>query len=335
MDVLRSEPAARRVHGGPDRHGPAPWDFSTCANAVGPCPAAVAALQRVDPTRYPDPGYHALRERLAAWHRVGPQRIVLAASASEFIQRVTAVGARLAPGAVALPPHAYGDYAAAARANGRVCTHAGDAGASLRWLGEPSSPLGQDTPPPQDLARVPTVLDSVYAPLRLGGASRWGTADRQAVFVLHGPNKALGLCGLRGAYAIAPEPDAVDWDVAAWTTALADAEPSWPLGAHAVAMIETWTEPATQRWLAGARLTLGEWMSGLRVALDELGFQALPTVANFLCVRPPAGAPDAATLRRHGVAVRDTTSFGLPGHWRLSAQPPAAVAALRAALRGG
>ncbi|WP_100226757.1 CobD/CbiB family cobalamin biosynthesis protein, partial [Rubrivivax gelatinosus] len=52
MDLLRSEPALRRVHGGPDRHGPAPWDFSTCANAVGPCPAAVAALQRVDPTRY-------------------------------------------------------------------------------------------------------------------------------------------------------------------------------------------------------------------------------------------------------------------------------------------
>ncbi|WP_416462065.1 aminotransferase class I/II-fold pyridoxal phosphate-dependent enzyme [Rubrivivax gelatinosus] len=334
MDLLRSDPAAGRVHGGPDRHGPAAWDFSTCANAAGPCPAAVAALQRVDPTRYPDPGYHALRERLAAWHRVEPARVVLAASASEFIQRITAVGARLSPGAVALPAHAFGDYAAAARAAGRAVTVGADPAATLRWIGEPSSPLGQDAPPPRDLSRVPTVLDSVYAPLRLGGASRWSTPDRHAAFVLHGPNKALGLCGLRGAYALAPEPEAVDWDVSAWTDALAAAEPSWPLGAHAVAMIETWTEPATQRWLAGARLTLGGWLTELRAMLEDLGFEILPSVANFLCVRPPPGAPDAAALRRHGVAVRDTTSFGLPGHWRLSAQPSAAVAALRAALRG-
>ncbi|MCC9597718.1 MULTISPECIES: aminotransferase class I/II-fold pyridoxal phosphate-dependent enzyme [unclassified Rubrivivax] len=333
MDRLRTLPEPDRVHGGPDRHGPAPWDFSTCANAVGPCPAAVSALQRVDPTRYPDPGYHALRERLADWHRVEPARIVLAASASEFIQRVTVVGARLAPGAVALPAHAYGDYAAAARAAGRGVTTGSDA--TLRWIGEPSSPLGQDAPPPRDLARVPTVLDSVYAPLRLGGASRWSAADRHAAFVLHSPNKALGLCGLRGAYVVAPAPEAVDWDVGAWVAALAAAEPSWPLGAHAVAMLETWVEPATQRWLAGARLTLGEWMAGLRLALEQLGFEAEPGVANFLCARPPAGVPDAAALRAHGVAVRDTASFGLPGRWRLSAQPPAAVEALRVALRRG
>ena len=49
-----------------------------------------------------------------------------------------------------------------------------------------------------------TVLDAVYEPLRLQGETTWRAAERDAVYVLHGPNKALGLCGLRGAYAIAP-----------------------------------------------------------------------------------------------------------------------------------
>ena len=115
-----------RLHGGPDARGAAQWDFSTNANAAGPFPAVLSALQRADATRYPDPGYHALRERLAAWHGVAPERIVLAASASEFIQRITAVGARIAPGPVQVPRHAYGDYAAAARAGGRAVLVDGD-----------------------------------------------------------------------------------------------------------------------------------------------------------------------------------------------------------------
>ncbi|WP_242481136.1 PLP-dependent aminotransferase family protein [Rubrivivax gelatinosus] len=223
--AFNPEPAPARVHGGPGRDGAAAWDFSTCANAAGPCPQVLDALQRVDPCAYPDPGYHALRERLADWHRVPAGRILFAASASEFIQRVSAVGARLMPGAVAVPRHAYGDYTTAARAAGRAVLVAGAGPATLRWVGEPSSPRGQDAAPPPDPQRVPTVLDGVYAPLRLQGASRWNWADRQAVFVLHGPNKALGLCGLRGAYVVAPDAEAVDWDAAAWMQALAAAEP--------------------------------------------------------------------------------------------------------------
>ena len=47
--------SAARSHGGADALGAARWDFSTCANAAGPCPTALAAVQRADVTRYPDP----------------------------------------------------------------------------------------------------------------------------------------------------------------------------------------------------------------------------------------------------------------------------------------
>ena len=106
-----------RVHGGPDARGAARWDFSTNANACGPCPVALQAVNKADATRYPDPAYARLREALARFHEVDAQRIVIAGSGSEFIFRFTAWAAEHVD-VVSVPDFAYGDYAAAANAQG-------------------------------------------------------------------------------------------------------------------------------------------------------------------------------------------------------------------------
>ena len=308
-----------------------PWDFSTCANAAGPCPMALDALRDADPSRYPDPHSHALRERLGELHDVAPQRIVIAASASEFIQRLTAVGARLEPGAVHVQRHAYGDYAVAAAAWGRTIVSDDDATTkpTLRWCADPSSPLGEASPSPADAAAVPTVLDAVYAPLRLHGRSAWTRTHCDEVFVLHSPNKALGLTGVRGAYAVAPS--AASWNVDEWLQALEAAQPSWPLGAHGVALLNAWCEAAVQQWVQQSHATLADWKQQLMEMLAGRGFTSRESDTSFFCTRAPQ--PIAPfRLRRHGVAVRDATSFGLPGWWRVSAQPPQAIERLATAL---
>lgn len=136
-------------HGGPDALGIPPHDFSTNANACGPCPAVLQALRQAPVRTYPDPACTALRQRLGRWHGVDAARIVIGASASELIFRLTAAlgmvgqgrqadagvpsahdplrvrtgplpaGARpLPPPVVWVPRHAYGDYARAAQAHG-------------------------------------------------------------------------------------------------------------------------------------------------------------------------------------------------------------------------
>jgi histidinol-phosphate aminotransferase len=316
------------LHGGPDALGVPRLDFSTCVNVAAPDETLRQRIAAADATRYPDPGYRSLRERLAAWHRVAPRRVLIAASASEFIQRVTAVGSWLASGPVAVPDRAYGDYARAARAHGRAVTHVADDAAALRWVCEPSSPFGTDQPPHHLDGERATVLDAVYEPLRLEGDGTWPPALRERVFVLHGPNKALGLAGIRGAYAIAP--GAPRWTP--WIDALEARTPSWPLGAHAVAMLDAWIEPRTQEQLRLQKDRLRSWKRCFIDALGDAGFTCRPSATPHFGLRMRSGA-DFDVLRERGIKLRDTTSFGMPGWARVNTLPPPAQSELVGALK--
>ena len=341
MALLNPWASPQRTHGGPGPQGPARFDFSTTANACGPCPLVLAALGEADRRHYPDPAYTALKSQLAAFHGVDPGRVVLAASASEFIFRLTAVTGFTAPGPVAVPVHAFGDYATAARGFGRPVLRHSDAGAdaaTLVWHADPDSPLGQAVPLPAVHANAVTVLDRACEPLRLSGHSAWGPALNQ-VFQLWSPNKALGLTGVRAAYAIAPD----SAPGGAWVQHLEAACPSWPLGAEGVALLQAWASPAVQAWVATSRDTLRTWKTQQTQALQALGWQVRPSVTNFNLLRPPVtGAGSIATdttlaavhraLATAGLAWRHTASFGLPGAWRVSVQAPPAQAAMLAAL---
>ncbi|MDZ4279519.1 MAG: aminotransferase class I/II-fold pyridoxal phosphate-dependent enzyme [Hydrogenophaga sp.] len=314
-------------HGGPDALGVPRWDFSTNANACGPCPGALAAVQQADARHYPDPAYTALRETLAAFHAVDAVRIVLAGSASEFIGRFTAWVAREGGQRAWLPALAYGDYTRAAQV-WKFEQVLDPAHAHLAWLCEPSSPLGQAEEVAQDAVAsgAQVVLDRAYEPLRLSGRCSLEPAALQQVWQLWTPNKAMGLTGVRGAYAIAPE------RAVAEARALDQLAPSWSLGAHAVALLDAWVSPTAQDWLAQSLETLRDWKTGQLDLLSNLGWTVLPSDANYLCAAPPSPL-DVHALRTAGIKLRDTTSFGLPGHWRLGVLPPEAQAALHMALR--
>jgi histidinol-phosphate aminotransferase len=317
----------RALHGGPDAQGVPRWDFSTNANACGPCPLALAAVQNADPRQYPDPAYTDLRARLAGYHGVATERIVFAASASEFVSRLSAALAKVGTGRVWLPDLAYGDYARAAQAWGWQRTdQAGSA--DLLWLCEPASPVGGAEPQAAAVAAMAgqavVVLDRAYEALRLSGRCSLDAVAMDTVWQLWSPNKALGMTGVRGAYAIAP------LQGRPLSERLNGLAPSWPLGAHAVAMLAAWARPEVQAWVAGCRPRLAEWKAAQMAMLSRMGWHCLPSEANYFCARPPV-ALDERALRAQGVKLRETGSLGLAGHWRLSAQPPEAQAALRQA----
>ncbi|MDO4230811.1 MAG: aminotransferase class I/II-fold pyridoxal phosphate-dependent enzyme [Lautropia sp.] len=440
------------AHGGPDAQGSVPHDFSTNANAAGPCPFVQERLRALAADRYPDPACTDLIARLAEWHQVSPERVIVGASASELIMRLTAAMVRLhGPHVqVRVPPHAYGDYARAAGAWGLpvstwgrempphfAANKADSPGAAqesdhlpgddrslrlpvgrlaiLTWICDPDSPFGQsprhDSYLPDSTGdlqagasqyhdaemacgehhRTPAavegmagngrsasrmdstetvpvaaqVLDRVYAPLQLEGRQP-DPAWLDRVWQLHSPNKALGLCGVRGGYLIAPQ--ALTEPEEALCATLRALSPSWPLGAHAVALLDAWTHTETRQWLSEALMQLREWKQMQVGGLRQRGWRVHESLTSFFCAEPPwlvsalsaregTGAHVAngtakafATpefrsdqdksrsirlqqhLRAQGIKLRETTSFGLPGAFRLCVHHPRSQEALWHAL---
>ena len=174
------------------------------------------------------------------------------------------------------------------------------------------------------------MLDRAYEPLRLSGAPSLSAAQLSRVWQLFTPNKALGFTGIRAAYAIAPLGD----DVA--IEKLNQLCPSWPIGAHGVAMLQAWVQTEAQSWLADSLAVLGGWKKRQIAVLESLGWVCLPSEANFFCAKPalPPGQDVPyllAALRGRGIKLRDTASFGLPGHVRVSVQAPEVQDVLRQA----
>lgn len=72
--------------------------------------------------------------------------------------------------------------------------------------------------------------------------------------------------------------------------------------------------------------------------LEELGLQALPTEANFLCIALPDAYPGdakaaAETIAHHGVTVRALNSFGLPRYLRITIGTDPQIDVLERGLR--
>lgn len=320
-------------HGGTDAQGVPAHDFSTNRNACGPCPAAVAALQSAHVAQYPDPLYTDLRAQLAAFHGVAVARVLVGGSSSELIHRVTQHAVRSGARHTTLPAHHYGDYLQAAQVWGlAVQSRSVPVPQGLHWACEPSSPLGALDEIWPDWAQPPAsgptwrMLDCAYRPLWLEGTAP--QRDLDAVWQLWTPNKALGMTGVRAAYAIAPLHAA-----AQELEALRLLAPSWVVGAHGVAMLQAWVTPPVQQWLARSLETLRAWKAQQLALCEQLGWQVVPGhQANYLVARLPLPPQDLAhslaALRTHGIKLRDCASFGLPGHVRLGVLPPASQAAL-------
>ena len=327
-----AEPAP--VHGGTDA-GPEPrWDFSTNANALGPCPAVLRAVQAADLSRYPDPRYTSLRAVLAAHHATAPDRIAVGAGASELILRLV----RAVPGPVLVLGPTFSEYARCAGMEGRAVVEAHSPAefldlqrrqGGLGFLCWPNNPTGTVWPADFVAAaaeRGRLVVDLAYAPLchekTIDAAAAAGAVH------LHAPNKAFCLTGLRAAYAVVP---------AGWP-ALEALAPSWVIGPAGVAFLAAIVTDAAQSWLAECRPVLAAWRRALAEGVAACGPEVQESPVPFLLARVGDAGAVTRRLRAQGVRVRDATSFGLPDWIRLAAAPPvwrdALLAALPAALAG-
>jgi histidinol-phosphate aminotransferase len=319
-----------RVHHGGTDGGPTPRvDASTNANPLGPSPAARAALRDVDLGPYPDPDATAVRAALAGHHGHTPDEVVVGAGATELVDRLV----RVVGGPVLTEAET---FAGAAARHGLPVAAAPDAdgflaaldGAALAFVASPGSPDGRVRAGrwcdavAERAASTGTVVvwDLAYAPL-----ADVPVPVPPGAVALHAPNKAHGCTGIRAGWLAAPP---------ALAGRLRDAAVTWLVSGVGLAFLEAAATAEADAWVAGCLPTLRAWRDRLAGGLADLGLDVAPSDAPFVRVDVGPDAPAvAARLRaRHGVKVRDTTSMGRPGAWRVAARPPAETDLLLAAV---
>lgn len=347
-------------HGGPDGGPAARHDFSTNASPL-PAPERVqAAVQAADRSRYPDPAYAALRDKLAAQLQHPADRLLPSAGGAEAIRRLTLWAQLQGLRHVWVPVPGFGEYAAAAQALGLQVHGYADLTAlahglsaqvdglpttspALVWLCDPCNPTGATPSPAQWQAVGDALLNSgsqlavdlAYDELRLDGQSHLPPELAALAWRLRCPNKALALTGIRAGLIQAPVAMATATATADGIATLARLAPSWVLSAEGVALLQEAWHPETCEALGRHRETLRVWRASQHDALHLRGWAARPSVCSFALWRPPSGThiPTLLSgLRQHAIQLRNATSMGAPGWVRLSVQRPDSQDALLQAL---
>lgn len=260
-------------------------DLSASVNPFAPDVAAVVAAHAGEVARYPDPS--AATVALAAAIGVDRERIVLTNGGAEAI---ALVAAELRSGSVVDPEFSlYRRHLTEVRA---------DAG---RWRSNPSNPLGELAA----ATDVAAVWDEAFWPLATG---TWTRGDETA-WRLGSLTKLWACPGLRLGYVVAPDVDSARRIVAR--------QPRWAVNALALGVVEPLLdETDLPGWARGVR----HLREHLASALAACGWDVTATDANWVLVR--SARPLRDDLAGQGIVVRDGTSFGLPGTFRVALPRP-------------
>jgi len=335
-------------HGGPDEGPPIRSDFSTNAHPLGPNPFVLAQIRRADRTRYPDPGYRAVRQLLAEHHEVALERVVVGGSASELIWRLV-LAWRLAGGErMSAARTSFGEYRRAGHTLGLTVLDETRAGA-LKFCCVPDNPTGRwpvAAPAEGTLnpSLSPQVLDlayhpfhallsedpaSVLKPLPRGGSSSTAVPPDE-VIQLWSPNKLHAVTGVRAAYLVLPRADATHPALSA--EALTALAPSWVLSAEGVALLSAHTRRTARNFLIESAARLRSQKERCERLLEDAGWEREPSPLHYGLYRPPVALERQdlwhAALRAQGVKLRNAESFARPGWVRLAARPAAEVTRL-------
>lgn len=287
--------------------------LNTNENPYPPSPRVGEALRIANPAalrRYPDPLCSALRRRIGRLHGCSPDRIAVGNGSDELL--ALCVRAFVEPGRrIAFFDPTYSLYPVLAAAHGletRITalpaafgwTNPDVRDADLFFLARPNAPTGIAYPR-ETVRRFAAsfdgvvVLDEAYADFSDDPMTDLAAAAPNVIAV-RTLSKSYSLAGLRLGYAVGP-PELI--------AAMLRIKDSYNVGAlPQVLAAAALSDPAHMRDnVERVRRTRAAAARSLR----NRGFSVTDSQANFLWVRPPAGARAAAlfeALRRRGVLVR-------------------------------
>jgi histidinol-phosphate aminotransferase len=319
--------------------------LNTNESPFGPSPRALEAVREeaADTLRlYPDPQATSLRAALATYHHVRPEQVFVGNGSDEVLAHTFA--ALLKHDAPLLfPDITYSFYPVYCRLFSiahdalpldqamriQIADYRRPAGAII--IPNPNAPTGvalsraEIATLLQDHPDTPVVIDEAYVDFGAETAIPL-VAAHPNLLVVQTMSKSRALAGLRVGYAIG------DADLIEALTRVKDSFNSYPLGrpaqAGAIASLED------EAYFQESRTRVIEGRERLTHGLNSLGFDVLPSSANFVFARQPAheGAALAAALRERAVIVRHFAAPRISDYLRITVGTDAQIDRLLSAL---
>ncbi|WP_315734912.1 histidinol-phosphate transaminase [Bradyrhizobium sp. SZCCHNR1093] len=320
--------------------------LNTNESPFGPSPKAIEAIRAAaaDTLRlYPDPQATRLREVLAAYHKVSPEQVFVGNGSDEVLAHAFAALLKQ-PAPLLFPDVTYSFYPVYCRLLGiDYATVPLDAEMRVRVddyldrdgpviVANPNAPTGIALSR-AEIARlaaarsdVAVVVDEAYVDFGAETAIPL-ISEHPNLLVVQTMSKSRALAGLRVGYAIGAA------GLIEGLTRVKDSFNSYPLGrlaqAGAIASIED------DAHFQQARSVIMKNRADLTAALARLGFEVLPSSANFVFVRHPdhSGQALATALRQRAVLVRHFTAPRIADYLRITIGSETELARLTDALR--
>ena len=319
--------------------------LNTNESPIGPSPRVLAAIraEATDTLRlYPDPRATGLRAALAAYHKVRPEQVFVGNGSDEVLAHAFA-GLLRHDAPLLFPDITYSFYPTWCRLFDiayetvpadeamriRVADYRRPAGAII--LPNPNAPTGIALSRDEvamlldEHPDAPVVIDEAYVDFGAETAIPL-VASHANLLVVHTMSKSRALAGLRVGYAIG------DGDLIEALTRVKDSFNSYPLGrlaqTGAIASLED------EAWFQESRARVIESRERLSRGLVRLGFEVLPSSANFVFARHLAhdGAALASTLRQRAVIVRHFAAPRISDYLRITVGTDAQIDRLLSTL---
>ncbi len=321
-------------------------DFSVSTNPFGPPPGIQEAISRASIDSYPDSEATELRLLLAGKLNISPENILIGSGSTELIRLVAT--AYLSPNdPVIIPQPTYADYEVACRlVDAQVLKQQTQEEVNFGlnvsetvdltrkhypkgiFLCNPNNPSGQYLSKEEvkeilSVAKYSVViLDEAYVAFTEDAWLSTELMDCDNLVILKSMTKDYALAGLRLGYIIAPEPI---------ISVLKRIKPPWNVSS--VAQAAGVFALKADGYLDTSRIKIKQAKEFLVEELQGLGLSPLPSHANFFLVKVGDASKFRQALLKHGIMVRDCTSFGLPDYIRLAPRPIADCQRLLSAIK--
>ncbi len=306
-------------------------DFSVCTNPFMPPPRVREIIYTASIEQYPDSEATEFRQRLSEKLGISTDNILAGSGTTELIRLIALAYFRQEDRVLILEP-TYGEYEVACqiagakpvkqrgRAEDNFAPRLGETVNLIRqhrpravFICNPNTPTGKYLTR-QEVEMVLAanrnslfILDEAYISFVDNSWSAIGLISRGNVIILRSMTKDYALAGLRLGYAVANQ-EVID--------SLRRVCPPWNVNVIAQKAGVIALEDAG--YLEQSKKKIKKAKQFLIDELCRLDLQPLPSDTNFFLVKVGNAKRFRTALLKHGILVRDCTSFGLPEYIRIA-----------------